>query len=125
MQLFGNLCVPEVYTIYLRGPVGVELPKGGASQDTMILCILVTFTHTPYLAPLNCRSVRLKEDPHPVIVTIRDTSNYIRVLLYSPYITITRWGVHLSETVRQDPCTGEGQDKERHDALSSAQPSPS
>ena len=35
--------------------------------------------------------------PHPVIVTIRDTSNYIRVLLYSYYTTITGWGVHLGD----------------------------
>ena len=34
-------------------------------------------------------------DPHPVIVTIRDHSNYIRVLLYSYYTTITGWGVLL------------------------------
>ena len=28
-------------------------------------------------------------------MTIKDTSNYIRVLLYSHYTTITGWGVHL------------------------------
>ena len=33
--------------------------------------------------------------PHPVIVTIGDSSNYIRVLLYSYYTTITGWGVLL------------------------------
>ena len=30
--------------------------------------------------------------PHPVIVTIRDTRDYIGVLLYSYYTTITGWG---------------------------------
>ena len=31
----------------------------------------------------------IRRTPHPVIVTIRDTSNYIKVLLYSYYTTIT------------------------------------
>ena len=30
--------------------------------------------------------------PHPVIVTIKDNEDYIRVLLYSNYTTITGWG---------------------------------
>ena len=34
------------------------------------------------------------DPPHPVIVTIRDSRDYIRVLLYS-YTTITGWGVLL------------------------------
>ena len=34
-------------------------------------------------------------DPHPVIVIIRDNRDYIRVLLYSYYTTITGWGVLL------------------------------
>ena len=38
----------------------------------------------------------VRRTPHPVIVSIRDTSNYIRVLLYSYYTSITGWGVHLS-----------------------------
>ena len=33
--------------------------------------------------------------PHPVIVTIRDPRDYIRVLLYSSYTTITGWRVLL------------------------------
>ena len=33
--------------------------------------------------------------PHPIVVTIRDNKDYIRVLLYSYYITITGWGVLL------------------------------
>ena len=32
------------------------------------------------------------ETPHPVIVTIMDNKDYIRVLLYSYYTTITGWG---------------------------------
>ena len=31
-------------------------------------------------------------DPHPVIVTIRDNRDYIRVLFDSYYTTITGWG---------------------------------
>ena len=33
--------------------------------------------------------------PHPVIVTVMDNRDYIRVLLYSYYTTITGWGVLL------------------------------
>ena len=33
--------------------------------------------------------------PHPVIVTIRDNRDYIGVLLYSYYTTITGWVVLL------------------------------
>ena len=31
-------------------------------------------------------------DPHPVIVTVRDNREYIRVLLQSYYTTIAGWG---------------------------------
>ena len=34
--------------------------------------------------------------PHPVIVTIGDIKDYIRVLIYSYYTTIAGWGVLLS-----------------------------
>ena len=43
--------------------------------------------------------------PHPVIVTIRDNRDYIRVLLYSSYTTITGWGVLLRDIIR-NPRTG-------------------
>ena len=36
------------------------------------------------------------DPPHPVIVTIMDNEDYIRVLLYSYYTTITGWGVLLT-----------------------------
>ena len=39
--------------------------------------------------------VWLRRTPHPVIVAIRDNRDYIRVLLYSYYPTITGWGVLL------------------------------
>ena len=42
--------------------------------------------------------VEIRRTPHPVIVAVRDTSNCIRVLLYSYYTTITGWGVLLSCT---------------------------
>ena len=35
--------------------------------------------------------------PPPVIVTIGDNRDYIRVLLYSYYTTIIGWGVLLNE----------------------------
>ena len=37
----------------------------------------------------------IKVDPHSVIVPIRNSKGYIRVLLYSYYTTITGWGVLL------------------------------
>ena len=36
--------------------------------------------------------VRVRWTPHPVIVTIGDHRDYIRVLIYSYYTTITGWG---------------------------------
>ena len=36
--------------------------------------------------------IYLRWTPHPVIVAIRDKKDYIRVLLYSYYTTITGWG---------------------------------
>ena len=39
--------------------------------------------------------VSVRWTPHPVIVTLGDTRDYIRVLLYSYYTTITGWGVLL------------------------------
>ena len=36
--------------------------------------------------------------PHSVIVTIRENTNYIRVLLYSYRTTITGGGIHLMKT---------------------------
>ena len=44
--------------------------------------------------------VYLTRTLHPVIVTIRDNRDYIRVLLYSYYTTITGWGVLLRYTGR-------------------------
>ena len=40
---------------------------------------------------------RLRWTPHPVIVTIRENRDYIRVLLDSYYTTISGWGVLLRE----------------------------
>ena len=44
----------------------------------------------------------LRWTPHPVIVTIMDNRDYIRVLLYSYYTTITVRGVLLRNTLRQE-----------------------
>ena len=41
------------------------------------------------------RGVFLRWETHPVIVTIRDIKDYIRVLSSSYYTTITGWGVLL------------------------------
>ena len=41
-----------------------------------------------------------RRTPHPVIVTIKDNKDYIRVLLYSYYTTITGWGVLLRDSLQ-------------------------
>ena len=40
-------------------------------------------------------------DPLGVIVTIRNSKDYIRVLVYSYYTTITGWGVLLRDLDRK------------------------
>ena len=48
-------------------------------------------------------SIYLRWTPHPVIVTIRDNRDYIRVLVCSYYTTITGWGVLLRYTWAAQP----------------------
>ena len=51
----------------------------------------------------------LQVDPHPVILTIRDNGDSIRVLVYSYDITLTMWGVHRTYALQQDrPLIGDG-----------------
>ena len=47
----------------------------------------------------NYCSIWFRWTPHPVIVTIMDNEDCIRVLLYSHYTTITGWGVHLMHRI--------------------------
>ena len=44
--------------------------------------------------------------PHPVIVTIGDNRDYIRVLVYSYYTTITGWGVLLTDITLPSVASG-------------------
>ena len=48
------------------------------------------------MRPCEASGLCIRRTPHPVIVTIRDNEDYIRVLLCSYYTTITGWGVLLS-----------------------------
>ena len=50
--------------------------------------------------------IYIRRTPHPVIVTMRDKKDYIRVLLYSYYTTITGWGVLLRYTLNPKPFVG-------------------
>ena len=52
--------------------------------------------------------VYLRWTLHLVIVTIRDNKDYIRVLLYSYYTTITGWGVLLRCTPKRFPESSDG-----------------
>ena len=49
--------------------------------------------------------IHLRWTPHPVIVAIMDDKDYVRVLSYSYYATITGWEVLLTYTLklRKDP----------------------
>ena len=40
-------------------------------------------------------TISIRWTPHPVLVTSMDNKDYIRVLSYSYYTTITGWGVLL------------------------------
>ena len=44
--------------------------------------------------------------PHPVIVAIRDHKDYLRVLLYTYYITITGWGGPPKECTKEELKSG-------------------
>ena len=39
--------------------------------------------------------IYVKRTPHPVIVTLRDNKDYIKVLFFYYYTTITGWGLLL------------------------------
>ena len=52
--------------------------------------------HRKSLSP----TVYIRWTPNPVIVTMRNSQDYIRALLYSEYTTITGWGVLLIFTRR-------------------------
>ena len=45
---------------------------------------------------VSLHNIYLRWTPHPVIVTISDNKEYIRVLLYSYHTTITGWGGPLN-----------------------------
>ena len=46
----------------------------------------------------------LRWTPHPVIVTIRDNGDYVRVLFYVYHTTITAWGVLLRYCTAKSTC---------------------
>ena len=67
-----------------------------SSKDASILCKDESALHDPeYLIPGVIMAL-FRWTPHPVIVTIRNNRDYIRVLLYSCCTAITGWGVPLS-----------------------------
>ena len=82
----------------------------------MVISITATVTQQREVATLAvlratittaCETDSLGGTPHPVIVTIRDNKDYIRVLLYSSYTTITGWGVLLTDSTRGQSSEGE------------------
>ena len=68
--------------LYIRTPKQVPLILGNPKP----------YLSNPQKAP---KKAYIRWTPHPVIVTIRDNKDYIRVLLYSYYTTITGWGLLL------------------------------
>ena len=83
---------PKPYSIYLRGSIA-PVPK---LSDNSYLASVGSFACSdsePQMELPNEEYIRWT--PHPVIVTIRDNRDYIKVFLYSYYTTITGWGVLL------------------------------
>ena len=68
---------------------------GSRSWETAI-CLWIGSSCNFALAA-SSRLADFRWTPLPVIVTIRDNKDYIRVLLYSYYTTITGWGVFLRQ----------------------------
>ena len=50
---------------------------------------------TARMGSIGFRGLGLGWIPHPVIVTIRDDGDYVRILLDSYYTTTTGWGLLL------------------------------
>ena len=75
----------------------MEHPKNGP----LILGTARLWSCTKLLAlglmKLKSLSGYLRRTPHPVIVTIGDNRDHVRVLLYSYDTTITEWGVLLRD----------------------------
>ena len=87
----------------------------------------MNLTHRFGLVLVFDRGEFLRWTPHPVIVTIRDNWDYIRVLLFSYYTTITGWGdppifllskafntaAFISKQGKQSPACGESLEQVR------------
>ena len=65
----------------LRGLLTQKLGAGARGWGRCVFCTAV---------------IEFRWTPHPVIVTLGDNRDYIRVLLYAYYTTITGWGVLLT-----------------------------
>ena len=72
------------WIIFLTCVVGLDGADSGSCGPTSLVV-----APTERLYPLQGY---FRWTPHPAIVTIRDNRDYIRVLLYSYYTTITGWG---------------------------------
>ena len=89
-------------------PVGLSQKKGSRKGRNMSARRPSGFRISSSATLASVPKVRCTP-PHPVIVTIRDYWDYIRVLLCSNYTTITGWGVLLNLRKRnfqkpEDPC---------------------
>ena len=72
----------------------VAVPSGLALASSLRRLIGQEHKNGGFRPPLQNR-VYVRWTPHPVIVTIMDNKDYIRVLFYSYYTTNTGWGVLL------------------------------
>ena len=88
---------PQNTMILIIGtPKMVPLILGNPQIHTVRHNTIMTSWYTA--RPKLSSHVYLRWTPHPVIVTLGDNRDYIRVLLYSYYATITGWGVLLMYT---------------------------
>ena len=77
--------------------MGTEIPfslggHGQALKPLQVGSVTSHFAVHDGARGLNCK---FRWTPHPVMVTTKDSNDYVRVLLYSYYTTTTGWGILL------------------------------
>ena len=58
--------------------------------------------HPEHWGLIRARGKKVRRTPHPAIVTMRENTDHIRVLLYSYYTTIAGWGVLRYRGLRRE-----------------------
>ena len=93
----------ELGSIYLDANADLSEAATETHCISSISRLAASSSGTLPLALLDSAQIYIRWIPHPAIVTMGDNKEYIRVLSYSQYTTITGWGVLLT-TTPQIPC---------------------